>query len=340
VRIAQFYHDFSQRGGAEKHVETLAGSLNDLGHEVTIVSETPPRGLRGFVANFGRCAAPVTALRLARWMRRERIQLVHAHSRISALVASLALRLYSIPLVVTSHILPEGLSRVSQWGDLTICVSEAVQRRLIEAYGLAADQTTVIHNGVEAGSGLSAPMLRLGPQPVISFVARFAPGKGHEMFLEAAGSLLRGGFPGTFVLSGAGPLECSLRARYPSDRIVFLGHRNDVPAILAGSAASVVCSESEAFPYAVVESLAVGTPVVSTDCGGPAEIIRSGHNGFLFTVGDTQSLQRLLEAVSGPGSGLASRSEIAEECRTHFSRSQMVEATLTAYRKVCREIDA
>jgi glycosyltransferase involved in cell wall biosynthesis len=160
------------------------------------------------------------------------------------------------------------------------------------------------------------------------------------MFLETATRLVNSGFPGTFVLAGAGPLEGNLRARYGCDRIVFLGHRDDVPAILASSAASVVCSESEAFPYAAIESLAVGTPVVSTDCGGPAEIIRTGRNGFLFTVGDTQSLQRLLVAVSGPSSGLAPRSEIAEECRTRFSQNGMIEATLSAYRKVCPEVKA
>ena len=99
------------------------------------------------------------------------------------------------------------------------------------------------------------------------------------MFLETADRLLSRGFAGTFILAGAGPLENTLRARYASGRIVFLGYRNDVPAILASSAASVICSESEAFPFAAIESLAVGTPVVSTDCGGTAEIIRTGRNG-------------------------------------------------------------
>ena len=51
------------------------------------------------------------------------------------------------------------------------------------------------------------------------------------------------------------------RERYRRDRILFLGYRDDVPAILAASRASVVCSESEAFPYVVLESLAAGTPV-------------------------------------------------------------------------------
>jgi hypothetical protein len=57
-------------------------------------------------------------------------------------------------------------------------------------------------------------------------------------------------------------------------------------------------------------------------------------------VGDTESLQRLLIAVAGDGSGLAPRAEIAEECRGRFSRTRMIEATLTAYRSVCPEVDA
>lgn len=338
MRIAQLYHDFSQRGGAEKHVEALSASLSELGHDVTVVSSTPPQGVRGFVTSFARWAIPVSGLRLARWLRRERIQVVHAHSRISALAASIALRLYRIPMVVTSHILPKGSCRLSQWGDLTICVSDAVRRCLIDKYGVAPAQTLVIHNGIEAES--DPPPIRLGPEPVISLVARFTPGKGHQTFLEAANRLLDEGFPGTFVLAGDGPLEPSLREHFCSDRIRFLGHRNDVPAILASSAASVICSDSEAFPYALLESLAVGTPVVSTDCGGPAEVIQSGHNGYLYPVSDTESLQRLLMAVTGLDSSLAPRAQIAEECRTRYSRGGMVQATLAAYRRVCLEVDA
>jgi glycosyltransferase involved in cell wall biosynthesis len=332
MRIAQLYHDFSPRGGAERHVETLTRALGEQGHQVTIVSRNPPSALQGFAADFARCATPFTALRLARWMRRERIELVHAHSRITAWTASLAARLCRIPLVVTSHILPRGMTRLSRWGDATICVSEAVRRRLIEVYGVPWSQTTVIHNGVElARPAVPAPCCQ-APQPVISCVARFSPGKGQQTFLEAASHLIANGFPGTFMLAGDGPLERGLRHRYASERIRFLGHRSDVPSILAGSTASVVCSESEAFPYVVLESLAVGTPVVSTDCGGPAEAIQAGHNGFLYPIGDTESLLRLLVAVCEPDSGLASRPEIAEECRTGYSCGRMVEATLRVYR--------
>jgi glycosyltransferase involved in cell wall biosynthesis len=337
MKIAQLYHDFSQRGGAERHVETLSDSLRELGHEITVVSRTPPDGFRGQALNFARLAAPVSALRLANWLRREGIQLVHAHSRISAAVASLALRMYRIPMVVTSHILPAGFTLASQWGDQTICVSEAVRRRLAESYRVPESKLTVIHNGIEACNDSVAAPLHLGPPPVFAFVARFAPGKGHEMFLRTAVRMLEDGFPGTFVLAGDGPLEADLRARYASSRIRFLGYRSDVPAILANSAASVMCSVSEAFPYVALESLAVGTPVVSTDCGGPSELVRDGENGFLFPLSDPQSLPRLLATVASGQSGLAPRERIAEDCRRTFSRGQMVGATLDVYRGVCLE---
>ena len=138
------------------------------------------------------------------------------------------------------------------------------------------------------------------------------------------------------MLAGDGPLEHNLRTQYARDRIVFLGHRSDVPAIFARSSASVVCSESEAFPYVILESLAAGTPVISTDCGGPAEMISPGRNGFLFPAGDAESLRRLLLAV--PDADLASCEQISAECRGRFSHSRMVQSTLSVYREVCPEV--
>jgi glycosyltransferase involved in cell wall biosynthesis len=327
MRIAQLYHDFSQDGGAEQHIRTLSADLNRRGHEVTIVSQCPPAGFRVFPATFGRWSLPVSAVRLARAMRRQRVQLIHAHSRVSAFLASMAVRLYRIPLVVTCHILPVGFERITPWGDATICVSNAVRRRLVDRFGVRPERLRVIHNGIEPLS-IAAP-IELGTRPVISMVARFVPGKGHELFLGSAQRLLASGFPGTFVLAGDGPLLDGFRRSYAHERIVFLGHRQDVSRLFAGSTASVVCSESEAFPYVVLESLAQGTPVLATDCGGPAEMIREGFNGSLFPIGSAESLERLMV---GAAQGLASRVEIAGECRERFHTHGMVEATLAVYR--------
>lgn len=338
MRIAQLYHDFSQRGGAERHVETLSADLTERGHEVTIVSRTPPEGFRGMRLAFDRCKLPFSVMQLAAFLQRERIQLIHAHSRVAAMLAGLAIYIYRIPLVVTSHILPQGFSRFSQWGDATICVSEAVRRRLVEAYGLDPRCACMIHNGIDAGAASpSGGLAPFGPAPLISMAARFVPGKAHDVFLSAAMRLLESGFPGTFALAGDGPLLKKMSARYPHARIVFMGHRTDVRHIFAASTASVVCSESEAFPYVVLESLAAGTPVLSTDCGGPAEAIRPGFNGHLFPVGDTDALVRLAEGLAGETS-YASRDRIAADCHARFSRERMLESTLAIYRKFYPEV--
>lgn len=334
MRIAQLYHDFSQRGGAERHIQTLSSELRRRGHEVTIVSQHPPAGFRNLPTAFDRWALPTSAIRLSQWMERQRIQLIHAHSRVAAVLARMAVRLYRAPLVVTSHILPLGFERFTPWGDATICVSGAVRRLLLDRFGVRPERSRVIYNGIEPSSA-PAP-IEFGPGPVISMVARFVPRKGHDVFLASAQRLLAAGFPGTFVLAGDGPLLDGLRRSYTHERIIFLGHCDDVPRVLAGSTASVVCSDSEAFPYVVLESLAEGTPVLATDCGGPSEMIRAGFNGHLFPVGSADGLARLMTGLERE-QGFGSRAEIARECRERFPCQGMVEATLAVYRDFCPE---
>jgi glycosyltransferase involved in cell wall biosynthesis len=69
-------------------------------------------------------------------------------------------------------------------------------------------------------------------------------------------------------------------------RVHFLGVRDDVPALMKGSSALLLCSESEAFPWVVLEAMSVGLPVVATDSGGTGEIVTDGLTGFLVQVGD------------------------------------------------------
>src|SRR5207248_524899 len=194
-------------------------------------------------------------------------------------------------------------------------------RRLVERYRLDPRRASVIHNGIDCEAPRNGTPPSLGPAPLISMAARFVSGKGHELFLSTAARLLESDFPGTFAVAGDGPLFEKMRVRYQHPRIVFLGHRTDVPRIFGASAASVICSESEAFPYVMLESLAAGTPVLATDCGGPAEAIRPGFNGHLFPVGDSDALARLLSGIAA-GSPFASREGTAADCRSRFNRTR------------------
>ncbi|HVO68708.1 MAG TPA: glycosyltransferase, partial [Aggregatilineaceae bacterium] len=79
-----------------------------------------------------------------------------------------------------------------------------------------------------------------------------------------------------------------------SDRVEFLGERQDVPRLMQQAAAVMLCSESEAFGYVILEAMAARVPVIASRCGGPEEIIVPGKTGFLVDVGDIEGYVRAL----------------------------------------------
>ena len=147
-------------GGAETHILTLYRSLTELGHSVTVassggslskninhiridlVSRSPARLLSGFFSLFF-------------LVKREGFDIIHAHSRLPAVVASFISRILKIPFVTTAHarFKSDPLRRsLSRWGDYSIAVSEDIRLYLINFYSLSPHRITVIENAVDFSS--------------------------------------------------------------------------------------------------------------------------------------------------------------------------------------------
>lgn len=103
-----------------------------------------------------------------------------------------------------------------------------------------------------------------------------------------------------FVIAGDGP-ERERLERTSGDRVRFLGAlaRDDVLRLFAAADAALLSSAWENFPHAVVEALAVGTPVIATDVGGVREVVRNEENGLLVPAGDSDALARAIERYFG-----------------------------------------
>lgn len=80
-------------------------------------------------------------------------------------------------------------------------------------------------------------------------------------------------------------------------RVHFLGKRDDVLSLMKTASALILCSDSEGFPWVILEAMSVGLPVVASDCGGPGEIIVNGLNGSLVAVGDIDGYVRALRQI-------------------------------------------
>lgn len=135
------------------------------------------------------------------------------------------------------------------------------------------------------------------------------PLKGHKTFIEAAQNLLTekqtkqvafiliGEFETTYLAI----LKQLINAIQAPHLFHFLGHRNDIPAILRSIHTLVLASESEGLPRVVMEAMAAGKPVVATRCGGPVELVVDGDTGYLVPINDANAIaQRLSYLLDHP----------------------------------------
>jgi glycosyltransferase involved in cell wall biosynthesis len=145
----------------------------------------------------------------------------------------------------------------------------------------------------------------------------------------------------TFVIAGEGPqrLELESRARELalSERVLFLGHREDVPALLASCDFFVLPSLFEGLPLALLEAMSAGKPIVASAVGGVGEAIIDGKTGLLVPPGRPELLANSIRALMAnptfaEGLGSAARDRAAER----FSNDAMVRSVVQTYQELCR----
>ena len=197
-----------------------------------------------------------------------------------------------------------------------IALTEAHKQYLTSIKHIPASKIAVAYNGIDlrkfAHAG-RARQVRLSLQipdgaHVVGIVAGLRRWKAHDVFLTAATSVVREAPDTYFVIAGDGPernkLEKMARDLYLTDRVRFLGIVDDVPTLLQAIDLSVLSSISEAFPLALLESMAATRPVVATDVGSVSEIVEDGVNGFLVSPGAPDQLaQAMLRVLKDPELG-------------------------------------
>ncbi|MEJ2480967.1 MAG: glycosyltransferase [Acidihalobacter sp.] len=255
---------------------------------------------------------PVAIARLLGILRRERVDLIHTHSSRDAWVAGFAGRLARVPVVRTRHLrTPIGGPFVyHRLADRVIGVSEDVRQYLI-GEGVPAAQVINIPTGVDltrfdpARTDLAEVRAELGIPPqafLVGIVSVLRHAKGHRFLIEAFARLHAQNPEARLLIVGDGPgwnnLETQVRELGLQDVVTMPGTRRDAPAVLKALDVFVLPSTLEALGTAILEALAMGTPVLASRVGGIPEA--TGEDaGLLCAVGDVDclaaSLQRLAD---------------------------------------------
>lgn len=298
------------------HLATRPGRLADAARALGVaVHDVPLVRLRGQAAAPWRFARGVAAL--AWIIRRERIAVVSSNTMRASLYVAAAARLTRRPFVwhvrdiVAAGAYPRLMCACSR---AAIAVSTAAAASLP-----CARKVRVIHNGVrpedfQAGRSSEASRLRAAwgvpdGAVLIGQVARLAPWKGQRDVLAAAEIVLRE-FPDTYfaVIGGdifgtasqyAHDLRSAVAQRGLAGRIVFTGHRDDVPAVLQALDVLVHASRDEPFGRILVEAGAAGRPVVAYASGAAGEIVVHEQTGLLVAPGDPAALAAGLMRIAG-----------------------------------------
>ena len=315
LRIAQFITP-SHIGGAEVHVSALSDKLRGRGHEVTVicprgralVRELQARGLRVRTPGTTGKLDPLTLMRLARWLRADRAQLIHTHLSTASLLGSWGARAAGIPAIATVH----GLNTRTcfNWAHAIIAVSNAVKQHLVDQ-GIAPDRITVVHNGVDLRAlsrpDESAPTKQQWglpvTAPVLITVGRLAPKKGHRDLLEAVSKLLES--PRwrevRLLIVGTGVLSAELKRDAErlglAGRVTLTGFQQDVVPFLQAADIFVLPSIQEGLSLSALEAMALGKPVVACRVGGTPEVVVDGETGVLVAPGQPEELASALERL-------------------------------------------
>lgn len=298
--------------------------------------------------------------RFARWLRKERIDIVQAHFWDASLVGIPAAWMARVPRIIAMR-KNQGfwmtnnelrLQKIMNCiPDVFVANSEATRQWAHRVEGIPLEKIRHIPNGLdlsvyqssdrEGARRIKVTLNMLPDSRVVGIVANLRPVKRIDVFLRAA-KLFGGTIPDVqCVIVGEGDERLRLENLAFSlgikDRVHFLGRRTDVPALLSMFDIGVLCSDSESFSNAVVEYMAAGLPVAATDVGGCREAFGDSPAAVLVPPGNVEALaQAVISLLNAPELRSYAQDHHRQRVSELFSHAAYVQRYEQLFRSVMR----
>ena len=320
------------------------------------------QGVRCFSTNcHSRARYPMGILKLARFLRHERIDILHTHLFDPSIVglqagvlAGTRIRLmtrhysdYHTRINKKWHVrLDQLCTRLSQ---AVIAVSQHTADHMIEAEKAPAAKINVVLNGIDfdrvrpsAEGARERIRKQFGADDayLLLIVARLHPEKGHRYLFEALPEIARRvNRPVRLLVAGTGTFDSAykedVRSLGVENMVSFLGFRKDAADLIAAADLLVLPSLAEAFGLVLTEAIYLGTPVVATRVGGIPEIVEDGRDGVLVPPADTGALAEAISSLlADPDRRSAMAGAGRERMIARFQFQDMVNSYETIYQEL------
>ena len=307
----------------------------------------------------------LNSLKLAKIIKENGINIVHARSRAPAWSAYWAAKRTGVRFMTTFHgtygLGPKGIkkfyNKVMTFGELIIAISKHIKSHMLNNYTVDESKIRLIPRcvDIEKFSPAAVTQERIiravadnnlpEDRPIISLIGRITRWKGQHILVEAMSKIKHKEAYALIIGSDQGRVKYTEGLKETAeklgvaDRIQFIGESFDIPALLMVS--DIVLStaiEPEAFGRAAIEGQAMGKIVLASDIGGSLENVVDGVGGRLFRSNDAQALAEAIDwALDLPAEEKKKISDAAiKNVRDNFTKQQMCDKTIAVYKELLK----
>lgn len=346
-------------GGITSYIVGLSRQLTRRGHRVFVASSGGRLEKR--ISENGADFIPVplktkceisprvffSFLKLDGLLKQKDINLIHANTRVTTVLAYLLSRRWKVPYLSTCHgFFKRRLFRriFPLWGKRVIAISQEVKRHLIDDFKVEQHRVKLVYNGIDTKNKpldarektTARQNLGLRDTDTIGIIARLSDVKGHRFLIEAMSEVVKTHPSIQLLIVGEGKEKKRLidlvQRLGLTANIIFIPALEDVSKIFAAIDLFVMPSIHEGLGFSVIEAMASGVCVIASDVGGIRDLIKDGFNGVLVPSQDSPTLSRsimnlLNDRIRLKDYGIKAKESIAEK----FSLERMALETEGVY---------